>query len=127
LEGYVSLDRYQDEGPYGDHTGYYNSVEQFPEFNITTITMRKNPIYLSTFTGKPQDEPSILGEALNEIFVPILINQFPEIADFYLPPEGCSYRIAVVSIKKSYPPGMRKELLWAYSLFSSSFYTRNLL
>ncbi|MDD9341383.1 MAG: UbiD family decarboxylase, partial [Providencia heimbachae] len=94
LEGYVSLDRYQDEGPYGDHTGYYNSVEQFPEFNITAITMRKNPIYLSTFTGKPPDEPSILGEALNEIFVPILINQFPEIVDFYLPPEGCSYRIA---------------------------------
>ncbi len=84
----------------GDHTGYYNSVEQFPEFNITAITMRKNPIYLSTFTGKPPDEPSILGEALNEIFVPILINQFPEIVDFYLPPEGCSYRIAVISIKK---------------------------
>ncbi len=123
-EGYVSLDRYQDEGPYGDHTGYYNSVEQFPEFNITAITMRKNPIYLSTFTGKPPDEPSILGEALNEIFVPILINQFPEIVDFYLPPEGCSYRIAVVSIKKSYPGQAKRIVMGILSFLKQFLYTK---
>ncbi|QKX02212.1 UbiD family decarboxylase [Wolbachia endosymbiont of Dirofilaria (Dirofilaria) immitis] len=124
LEGYVSLDKYQDEGPYGDHTGYYNSVEQFPEFNITAITMRKNPIYFSTFTGKPPDEPSILGEALNEIFVPILINQFPEIADFYLPPEGCSYRIAVVSIKKSYPGHAKRIVMGILSFLKQFLYTK---
>ncbi len=102
LEGYVSLTEYGDEGPYGDHTGYYNSVESFPVFTITAMTMRKNPIYLTTHTGKPPDEPSVLGEALNEVFIPLLQQQFPEIVDFYLPPEGCSYRIAVVSIKKAY-------------------------
>ncbi len=124
LEGYVSLDKYQDEGPYGDHTGYYNSVEQFPEFNITAITMRKNPIYFSTFTGKPPDEPSILGEALNEIFVPTLINQFPEIVDFYLPPEGCSYRIAVVSIKKSYPGHAKRIVMGIFSFLKQFLYTK---
>ena len=103
LEGHVSLDDYRDEGPYGDHTGYYNSVEQFPVFTISAITMRRQPIYLSTFTGRPPDEPSILGEALNEVFIPLLTQQFPEIVDFWLPPEGCSYRIAVVSMKKAYP------------------------
>ncbi|HEX3944635.1 MAG TPA: UbiD family decarboxylase, partial [Rhizomicrobium sp.] len=96
LEGEVSLTDYRDEGPYGDHTGYYNSVEQFPVFTITAITMRRDPIYLSTYTGRPPDEPSVLGEALNEIFIPLLKQQFPEILDFWLPPEGCSYRIAVV-------------------------------
>ena len=110
LEGHVSLDDYRDEGPYGDHTGYYNSVEQFPVFTISAITMRKNPIYLSTYTGRPPDEPSILGEALNEIFIPLLQNQFPEIQDFWLPPEGCSYRVAVVSIKKAYP-GQAKRIM----------------
>ncbi len=124
LEGYVSLDSYRDEGPYGDHTGYYNSVEQFPEFNITAITMRKNPIYLSTFTGKPPDEPSILSEALNEIFVPILINQFPEIVDFYLPPEGCSYRIAVVSVKKSYPGHAKRIIMGVLSFLKQFLYTK---
>ena len=99
LEGHVSLDEYGDEGPYGDHTGYYNSVEQFPTFTITAITMRKDPIYLSTYTGRPPDEPSVLGEALNDVFVPLLRQQFPEVVDFWLPPEGCSYRIGVVSIK----------------------------
>jgi 4-hydroxy-3-polyprenylbenzoate decarboxylase len=93
LEGHVSLCDYRDEGPYGDHTGYYNSVEKFPVFTISAITMRKNPIYLSTFTSRPPDEPSILGEALNDVFVPLLTQQFPEIVDFWLPPEGCSYRI----------------------------------
>ena len=100
IEGHVSLDDYRDEGPYGDHTGYYNAVEPFPVFTVSAITMRREPIYLSTFTGRPPDEPSILGEALNELFVPLLIQQFPEIVDFWLPPEGCSYRIAVVSIRK---------------------------
>src|SRR5579863_2868827 len=99
LEGLVHLDEYAEEGPYGDHTGYYNSVERFPIFQVTAITMRREPIYLTTYTGRPPDEPSVLGEALNEIFVPLLRGQFPEIIDFWLPPEGCSYRIAVVSIK----------------------------
>ena len=102
LEGHVSLDEYGDEGPYGDHTGYYNAVERFPVFTISAITMRRDPIYLSTFTGRPPDEPSVLGEALNEVFIPLLQQQFPEIVDFWLPPEGCSYRIAVVSIRKAY-------------------------
>ncbi|MGL1218122.1 UbiD family decarboxylase domain-containing protein, partial [Vibrio parahaemolyticus] len=91
------LDDYADEGPYGDHTGYYNAVEKFPVFTITAVTMRRKPIYLSTFTGRPPDEPSVLGEALNEVFIPLFRQQFPEIVDFWLPPEGCSYRIAVVS------------------------------
>src|SRR5689334_11949717 len=95
IEGHVLLDDYADEGPYGDHTGYYNSVEQFPVFQVSAITMRKDPIYLTTFTGRPPDEPSVLGEALNEVFIPLLQQQFPEIVDFWLPPEGCSYRIAV--------------------------------
>lgn len=124
LEGYVSLSKYRDEGPYGDHTGYYNSIEKFPEFNVTAITMRKNPIYLSTFTGKPPDEPSILGEALNEIFVPILVNIFPEIIDFYLPPEGCSYRIAIVSIKKSYPGHARRIIMGILSSLKQFLYTK---
>lgn len=103
LEGHVSLDEYADEGPYGDHTGYYNAVEKFPVFHITAITMRRDPIYLSTFTGRPPDEPSILGEALNDVFVPLLQQQFPEIVDFWLIPDACSYRIACVSIKKLTP------------------------
>jgi 4-hydroxy-3-polyprenylbenzoate decarboxylase len=98
IEGQVLLDEYADEGPYGDHTGYYNSVESFPIFQVTAITMRREPIYLTTHTGRPPDEPSVLGAALNEVFIPLLRAQFPEIVDFWLPPEGCSYRIAVVSI-----------------------------
>ena len=101
LEGHVSLDEAGDEGPYGDHTGYYNAVERFPVFRISAITRRREPIYLSTFTGRPPDEPSVLGEALNELFIPLLTQQFPEIVDFWLPPEGCSYRIAVVSMRKA--------------------------
>src|SRR6266853_2241604 len=103
LEGHVALDEYGAEGPYGDHTGYYNAVEEFPVFRLSAMTMRRDPIYLSTFTGRPPDEPSVLGEALNEVFIPLLQQQFPEIVDFWLPPEGCSYRIAVVAIRKSYP------------------------
>lgn len=124
LEGYVSIEEQADEGPYGDHTGYYNSVEVFPVFNITAITMRKNPIYLSTFTGRPPDEPSVLGEALNDVFVPLLIQQFPEIVDFWLPPEGCSYRMAVVSIKKAYPGHAKRVLMGVWSFLRQFMYTK---
>ena len=124
LEGYVSLDEYADEGPYGDHTGYYNSVEQFPVFNITAVTMRKKPIYLSTFTGRPPDEPSVLGEALNEVFIPLIQQQFPEIIDFWLPPEGCSYRIAVVSIKKAYAGHAKRVMAGVWSYLRQFMYTK---
>ena len=102
LEGYLYPDDMADEGPYGDHTGYYNEVDSFPVFTVERITQRRDPIYHSTYTGRPPDEPAVLGVALNEVFVPILQKQFPEIVDFYLPPEGCSYRVAVVSMKKQY-------------------------
>jgi 4-hydroxy-3-polyprenylbenzoate decarboxylase len=124
LEGHVSLTDYGDEGPYGDHTGYYNSVERFPVFTISAITMRKNPIYLSTFTGRPPDEPSVLGEALNEVFIPLLTQQFPEIKDFWLPPEGCSYRIAVVSIKKAYPGHAKRIMMGVWSFLRQFVYTK---
>jgi len=124
LEGTVSLDEYADEGPYGDHTGYYNSVERFPVFTLTAITMRQDPIYLSTFTGRPPDEPSVLGEALNEVFIPLLRQQFPEITDFWLPPEGCSYRIAVVSMKKAYPGHAKRVMLGAWSYLRQFMYTK---
>src|SRR5580658_7873883 len=124
IEGSVSLSDYRDEGPYGDHTGYYNSVEQFPVFTVSAITMRRDPIYLSTFTGRPPDEPSVLGEALNEVFIPLLTQQFPEIVDFWLPPEGCSYRIAVVSIKKSYPGHARRIMMGVWSFLRQFVYTK---
>ena len=124
LEGLVSLDEFQDEGPYGDHTGYYNAVEPFPVFQITAITRRRSPIYLSTYTGRPPDEPSILGEALNEVFVPLFQQQFPEIVDFWLPPEGCSYRIAVVSIKKAYPGHAKRIMLGVWSYLRQFTYTK---
>lgn len=124
IEGFVSTSEMADEGPYGDHTGYYNSVEQFPVFEVTAITMRKDPIYLSTFTGRPPDEPSILGEALNEVFVPMLKQQFPEIIDFWLPPEGCSYRISVVSMKKSYPGHAKRVMLGIWSFLAQFMYTK---
>ncbi|MBS0236335.1 MAG: UbiD family decarboxylase [Proteobacteria bacterium] len=124
LEGYVDLDEYEDEGPYGDHTGYYNSVERFPVFHITAMTMRQDPIYLSTYTGRPPDEPSVLGEALNEVFIPLLQQQFPEIEDFWLPPEGCSYRIAVVSIRKRYPGHARKVMMSVWSYLRQFIYTK---
>jgi 4-hydroxy-3-polyprenylbenzoate decarboxylase len=124
LEGHVSLDDYRDEGPYGDHTGYYNAVEQFPVFTISAITMRRNPIYLSTFTGRPPDEPSVLGQALNEVFIPLLRQQFPEIVDFWLPPEGCSYRIAVVSMKKAYPGHAKRVMLAVWSYLRQFMYTK---
>jgi 4-hydroxy-3-polyprenylbenzoate decarboxylase len=124
LEGHVSLDEYGDEGPYGDHTGYYNSVERFPVFRLSAITMRANPIYLSTFTGRPPDEPSILGEALNEVFIPLLQQQFPEIVDFWLPPEGCSYRIAVVAIRKAYPGHAKRVMMGIWSFLRQFMYTK---
>jgi len=124
LEGHVSLDEYADEGPYGDHTGYYNSVERFPVFKISAITMRREPIYLSTFTGRPPDEPSVLGQALNEVFIPLLQQQFPEIVDFWLPPEGCSYRIAVVSMKKAYAGHAKRVMMGVWSFLRQFVYTK---
>lgn len=124
LEGHVSLEDYRDEGPYGDHTGYYNSVEQFPVFTVTAITMRRDPIYLSTFTGRPPDEPSVLGEALNDVFVPLIRQQFPEIVDFWLPPEGCSYRVAVVSMKKAYPGHAKRVMMGVWSYLRQFMYTK---
>ncbi|UUX48246.1 UbiD family decarboxylase [Nisaea acidiphila] len=127
IEGHVSLDEYGDEGPYGDHTGYYNSVEKFPVFKVSAITMRRDPIYLTTFTGRPPDEPSILGEALNEVFIPLIQQQFPEIVDFWLPPEGCSYRIAVVSMKKAYPGHAKRVMMGAWSYLRQFMYTKWLI
>ncbi|WP_394694036.1 UbiD family decarboxylase [Hyphobacterium sp.] len=124
LEGHVMLDEYEDEGPYGDHTGYYNSVEKFPVFKISAITMRKDPIYLSTYTGRPPDEPSVLGEALNEVFIPLFQQQFPEVVDFWLPPEGCSYRIAVVSMKKAYAGHAKRVMLGVWSYLRQFMYTK---
>ena len=124
IEGHVALDDYGDEGPYGDHTGYYNSVEQFPVFTVSAITMRRDPIYLSTYTGRPPDEPSILGEALNDVFVPLLVQQFPEIVDFWLPPEACSYRVAVVSMKKAYAGHAKRIMMGVWSYLRQFMYTK---
>ncbi len=124
LEGHVSLDETAPEGPYGDHTGYYNAVEPFPVFTISAITLRRDPIYLSTFTGRPPDEPSVLGEALNEVFLPLFQQQFPEIVDFWLPPEGCSYRIAVVAIRKAYPGHARRIMMGVWSYLRQFTYTK---
>ena len=124
IEGHVSLTDEADEGPYGDHTGYYNAVEKFPVFTISAITMRKNPIYLSTFTGRPPDEPSVLGEALNDVFLPLFIQQFPEVVDFWLPPEACSYRVAVVSINKAYPGHAKRLMMGVWSYLRQFMYTK---
>ncbi len=124
LEGHVSLDELVDEGPYGDHTGYYNAVEKFPVFRISAITMRRDPIYLTTYTGRPPDEPSILGEALNEVFIPLIRQQFPEIVDFWLPPEGCSYRVAVVSIRKRYQGHAKRIMMGVWSYLRQFLYTK---
>ncbi|MDL1865416.1 4-hydroxy-3-polyprenylbenzoate decarboxylase [Betaproteobacteria bacterium PRO5] len=124
LEGYIHPDETAVEGPYGDHTGYYNEQETFPVFTIERITMRHNPIYHSTYTGKPPDEPAILGVALNEVFVPLLQKQFTEITDFYLPPEGCSYRLAVVSMKKQYPGHAKRVMFGIWSFLRQFMYTK---
>ena len=123
LEGFLHGDE-AEEGPFGDHTGYYNEVEKFPIFTIDRITHRENPIYHSTYTGRPPDEPAILGVALNEVFVPILKKQFPEIVDFYLPPEGCSYRMAVVSMKKQYPGHAKRVMMGVWSFLRQFMYTK---
>lgn len=124
LEGAIYPDETALEGPYGDHTGYYNEQETFPVFTIERITMRRNPIYHSTYTGKPPDEPAILGVALNEVFVPLLQKQFPEITDFYLPPEGCSYRMAVVSMKKQYAGHSKRVMFGIWSFLRQFMYTK---
>ncbi|MDO6423537.1 4-hydroxy-3-polyprenylbenzoate decarboxylase [Saccharophagus degradans] len=124
LEGYIAPGEMADEGPFGDHTGYYNEVDSFPVFTIERITHRKDPIYHSTYTGRPPDEPAVLGVALNEVFVPILKKQFPEIVDFYLPPEGCSYRMAVVTMKKQYPGHAKRVMLGVWSFLRQFMYTK---
>lgn len=124
LEGYLEPGDEAPEGPFGDHTGYYNEVDSFPVFTIERITLRKDPIYHSTYTGRPPDEPAVLGVALNEVFVPILQKQFPEIADFYLPPEGCSYRMAVVSMKKQYPGHAKRVMFGVWSFLRQFMYTK---
>ena len=124
LEGHIHPDEIALEGPYGDHTGYYNEQETFPVFTVERITMRRNPIYHSTYTGKPPDEPAILGVALNEVFVPILQKQFAEIVDFYLPPEGCSYRMAVVSIRKQYAGHAKRIMFGVWSFLRQFMYTK---
>ncbi len=124
LEGFIYPDEFAAEGPYGDHTGYYNEVADFPVFTIERITQRQAPIYHSTYTGKPPDEPAILGLALNEVFIPILQKQFPEIIDFYLPPEGCSYRMAVISMKKQYPGHAKRVMLGTWSYLRQFMYTK---
>ena len=124
LEGHLHPGDNAPEGPFGDHTGYYNEVDEFPVFTIDRITHRDKPIYHSTYTGRPPDEPAILGVALNEVFVPLLQKQFPEITDFYLPPEGCSYRMAVVSIKKQYPGHAKRVMFGVWSFLRQFMYTK---
>lgn len=124
LEGYIDPAQFAPEGPYGDHTGYYNEVDKFPVFTVTHITQRSDAIYHSTYTGRPPDEPAILGAALNEVLVPILQKQFPEIVDFYLPPEGCSYRLAVVTIKKQYAGHAKRIMMGVWSYLRQFMYTK---
>jgi 4-hydroxy-3-polyprenylbenzoate decarboxylase len=134
LEGFIRPDAsdpigYEtaNEGPFGDHTGYYNEVERFPVLTIDRVTTRRDPIYHSTYTGKPPDEPSVLGVALNEVFVPILQKQFPEIADFYLPPEGCSYRLAVVALRKQYPGHAKRVMFGVWSFLRQFMYCKTII
>jgi 4-hydroxy-3-polyprenylbenzoate decarboxylase len=131
LEGFIKADAsdasgYETalEGPFGDHTGYYNEVERFPVFTVERITLRRDPIYHSTYTGKPPDEPAMLGVALNEVFVPLLQRKYPEIADFYLPPEGCSYRLAVVAMKKQYAGHAKRVMFGIWSFLRQFMYTK---
>ncbi len=124
LEGVIHPGETAVEGPFGDHTGYYNEQAEFPVFTIERMTLRREPIYHSTYTGKPPDEPAMLGVALNEVFVPLLQKQFPEIVDFYLPPEGCSYRMAVVSMKKQYPGHARRVMFGIWSFLRQFMYTK---
>ena len=127
LEGYIDPTETALEGPYGDHTGYYNEQARFPVFTIERVTSRREPIYHSTYTGKPPDEPAILGLALNEVFIPLLQKQFPEITDFYLPPEGCSYRLATVSIRKQYPGHAKRVMFGIWSFLRQFMYTKTII
>jgi 4-hydroxy-3-polyprenylbenzoate decarboxylase len=124
LEGHIQPGETAPEGPHGDHTGYYNEQERFPVFTVRRITTRRDPIYHSTYTGKPPDEPAVLGVALNEVFVPLLTRQFPEIVDFYLPPEGCSYRLAVVAMKKQYAGHAKRVMFGVWSFLRQFMYTK---
>ncbi len=124
LEGVIEPGEFAAEGPYGDHTGYYNEVEQFPVFTVKKMTHRKDPIYHSTYTGRPPDEPAMLGVALNEVFIPLIQKQYPEIVDFYLPPEGCSYRMAIISIRKQYPGHAKRIMMGAWSFLRQFMYTK---
>jgi 4-hydroxy-3-polyprenylbenzoate decarboxylase len=124
LEGHIRPGEEADEGPFGDHTGYYNEVERFPVFTVERITHRRDPVYHSTYTGRPPDEPAVLGVALNEVFVPLLQKQFPEIADFYLPPEGCSYRMAVVTMRKQYAGHAKRVMMGVWSYLRQFMYTK---
>jgi len=124
LEGHIHPGDTAPEGPFGDHTGYYNEVDSFPVLTISRITHRRDPSYPSTYTGRPPDEPAILGLALNEVFVPILRKQFPEIVDFYLPPEGCSYRVAVVTMNKAYPGHAKRVMMGVWSFLRQFMYTK---
>ena len=127
LEGHVDPNETALEGPYGDHTGYYNEQATFPVFTIERLTRRSAPIYHSTYTGKPPDEPAMLGVALNEVFIPLLQKQFPEITDFYLPPEGCSYRLAIVSIRKQYPGHAKRVMFGIWSFLRQFMYTKTII
>jgi 4-hydroxy-3-polyprenylbenzoate decarboxylase len=124
LEGFIYPHDTAPEGPFGDHTGYYNEVETFPVFTVERMTHRTRPIYHSTYTGRPPDEPAVLGLALNEVFVPLLQKQFPEIVDFYLPPEGCSYRLAVVTMRKQYPGHAKRVMMGVWSFLRQFMYTK---
>jgi 4-hydroxy-3-polyprenylbenzoate decarboxylase len=124
IEGYVSAQETAPEGPFGDHTGYYNAVETFPVLHVTAIATRSAPIYISTFTGRPPDEPSIIGEALNELFIPLLRRQIPEIVDCWFPPDACSYRMAVVSIRKRYPGQARRVMMALWGMLAQFSYTK---
>ncbi len=124
LEGVIHPEDMALEGPHGDHTGYYNEAERFPVLTVERMTLRRDPIYHSTYTGKPPDEPAMLGVALNEVFVPLLTRQFPEIADFFLPPEGCSYRLAVVSLRKQYPGHAKRVMFGVWSYLRQFMYTK---
>jgi 4-hydroxy-3-polyprenylbenzoate decarboxylase len=127
LEGWIYPNDEADEGPYGDHTGYYNEVARFPVMTVERITMRHRPIYHSTYTGRPPDEPSVLGAAMNELLVPLLQQQYPEIIDFYLPPEGCSYRMAIISIRKQYAGHARRIMMGIWSFLRQFTYTKFLV
>ncbi|MDH3387278.1 MAG: 4-hydroxy-3-polyprenylbenzoate decarboxylase [Gammaproteobacteria bacterium] len=124
LEGFIYPNDEAEEGPFGDHTGYYNEVDRFPVFTVEAMSMRRNPVYHSTYTGRPPDEPSVLGLALNEVFIPILQKQFPEIIDFHLPAEGCSYRVAIVSIRKQYPGHAKRVMMGVWSFLRQFMYTK---